>query len=598
MKIYKNMTNIEVTQLLRSVAAAYEVKNEAKNRFKIIAYRRAADAVEHLTSEVKDLWDDGKLQGIPSIGENISKHLDEIFRTGKSKHFKFVMKGLPPAMFELMKISGIGAKTALKLAKKLGIKEQKGAFKKLERAVEKGQVSDIPGFGQQSEVSIKKSISETKDRNIRLLLPQALNISGELTSWLKRCKFAKEIDVLGSLRRKTATVGDVDIAVATDNPQAVVNHFTLYPKTKRIVEKGPKSASIIISGNRQVDLMVSDLDSYGAMLQHFTGSKHHNIALREYAQKQGMSLSEYGIKRNLAGGRKKLQKFSTEEKLYKKLGMDWIPPELREDSGEIEAALSHKLPRLVKLEEIRGDLHIHSDFDIETSHDLGESSMEEIVRKASGLQYEYIAFTEHNPSQRGHTDKQIIDLLKRKRERIDKLNSSLVKGRKVGVKKVFNSLELDILPSGKLPLSEKALEILDFVLVALHSSLRQGKEKMTKRVLSSFEYPKVKIFSHPTTRILNRREGVEFNWPKLFAVCKEKNIWLEINANPLRLDIPDVIAHEAVKSSVKLTISTDAHHKDGLDNMPYGVFVGQRGWARKEDIINTKNLNDFQKMLI
>lgn len=586
------MTNLQIAELLRSIAAAYQLKDKEKNKFRIVAYQRAADAVEHLTSEAKDLWDDGKLKEVSGIGASIEEHLDEIFRTGKSKHFESVAKGIPPATFELMKVSGIGAKTAFKLAKKLKIKEGKGAIKKLEKAIKEGKVSDIEGFGEQSQEAIEKSVKEIKSKKRRLLLPYATNIADEIIEWMKKEKGVKSVDVLGSLRRKTSTIGDVDIAVATNTPIKVLDHFTKFPKKQRILEKGDKTASIIVSGSVQVDIMVQSPDSYGSLLQHFTGSKHHNIALREYAIKKQMSLSEYGIKK---GG--KLTKCSTEKDFYQKLGIDWIEPELREDAGEIEAAINHKLPKLIKLKDVKSDLQIHSDFNIEPSHDLGESSMEEIVDKANKLGYEYIAFTEHNPSQSRHNNKQTIDLLKRKKEKIEKLNSSIAEKGTGSVKKVFNSLEIDILPDGRLPVSNKSLELLDFALVSIHSSFKQQRNTATKRIITALAHPKVKIFAHPTGRKLGFREGIELNWPEIFDFCKENNKWLEINAQPMRLDLPDVIVRDAIKEEVMLTLGTDAHYKDGLNNMIFGISVARRGWATKSDIINTKPLKEFVKMI-
>lgn len=596
MKIHKGMTNLELAELLRAVAASYQLKGEEKNRFRMIAYQRAADAIEHLSSEAKDLWDDGKLKEVAGIGPGIEEHLDEIFRTGKSKHFESVMKGFPPAVFELMKVSGIGAKTAFKLSQQLGIKETKGALKKLGKEIKKGKISGIEGFGEQSQVAIEKSIKEVKGKKRRLLLPYALSIAEEVIEWMKKEKSVKEVDPLGSLRRKASTVGDVDIAVATNNSRKTIEHFTHYPKKQRILEKGDRTASIIVSGSIQVDLMVQSLNSYGALLQHFTGSKHHNIALREYALKRKLSLSEYGIKE-----RGKLLKFPTEEAFYKKLGMDWIEPELREDAGEIEAAVNHKLPELVELKDVKADLQMHSNFDIETSHDVGESSVEEMIGKANELGYEYIALTEHNPSQSKHNEKQIVDILKRKKEKVDKLNSSLRRAGASyapnGVKKVFNSLEVDILPDGRLPVSDEGMKLLDFALVAIHSSFRQTREKATERVLSALAHPSVKIFAHPTGRMLGKREGLELNWPEIFEFCQKHHKWLEINANPARLDLPDVLVDEAIKAGVKLTLGTDAHHQNGLDDMTFGVSVARRGWATKADIANTRGLKEFERML-
>ncbi|KKU01713.1 MAG: hypothetical protein UX03_C0037G0003 [Candidatus Woesebacteria bacterium GW2011_GWE1_45_18] len=582
------MINTQIAELLRAIAAAYQLKNEEKNRFRIIAYQRAADAVEHASSELKDLWDDGKLKEVPGIGESIASHLDELFRTGKSGHFEEVMKGLPREMFDLMEVPGIGAKTAYKLVTKIGIK----SLEELEKAGKKGKIAELEGFGEESQSDILRSIEETKGRTKRHILPYAAANAGRVIEWMLKSKVVKRADPLGSLRRQAATVGDIDIAVSSDNSKEALEHFVNYPKKTRVLEKGDRTASIVLPGGVQVDLMVQPANAYGALLQHFTGSKHHNIALREYALKHGMSLSEYGIK--IKG---KLNKLANEEEFYKKLGMDWIPPELREDAGEIEAALNHKLPRLVELKDVKGDLQIHSDFDIETSHDIGESSMEEIIRKADQLGYEYIAFTEHNPSKSKHNESQVVDILKRKREAVEKLNYSFVKSHCKSIKKVFNSLEIDILPDGGLAIPEKGLALLDFALVSIHSSFRLPRDKMTKRVLSALAYPQVKIFAHPTARKLNEREGVELNWPEIFSFCKKKSKWLEINAEPMRLDLPDILVREAVKTGVKLTLGTDSHHRDGMNNMAFGIAVARRGWATKDDIVNSRSLKEFEKMI-
>ena len=478
-------------------------------------------------------------------------------------------------------------------------------------------------MGADSQQAILKSIKEVKGRTRRLLLPYASQIAEELTEWLKKSSYVVRADALGSLRRKASTVGDIDIAAATDEPKKVIEHFAKYPKATRVLEKGVRTASIIVPGDRQIDLMVESPSAYGALLQHFTGSKHHNIALRELALKRELSLSDYGIKplRGKAKSSKlkaqrynsklKVYQIPTEEKFYEILGMDWIPPELREDGGEIEASLSKKLPTLVELSDIKCDLQIHSSFDIETSHDLGESSMESIVKKANVLKYEYLAFTEHNPSKGKHNERQILRLIEKKREAIDKINYSIRKlNKKVihrgktplrqgyeGLRKVFNSLEIDILPNGKLPVPDKALQLLDFALVSIHSSFKLPRAEMTKRVVYALEHPKVKIFAHPTARKLNEREGVEIDWEEIFDYCVKNNKWLEINAEPMRLDLPDILVKDAVKYGVKFTLGTDAHHVDSMDNMEYGVSVARRGWATKADIINTRSLQEFEEML-
>lgn len=591
MKISKSMINSEIAELLRAAAAAYQVKGKQESKFKIVAYQRAADAVEHLSSEVKDLWDEGKLDEIPGVGKSIASHLDEIFKTGKSKHFDRLMGSLPSGMFELLEVPGIGPKTAYRLSKKFKL-ESKNSISELKKIVQEGKVSKLEGFGEDSQRDLLLNIEEFERKpEKRILLSRASNIAEEVIEWMRREKAVEKVDPLGSLRRRASTIGDIDMSVSSNNPAKVIDHFIKFPKKLRVVEKGERTASILLSGGVQVDLMIQSPESYGSLLQHFTGSKHHNIALREYALKKGLSLSEYGIKD------KKLKKFKTEKEFYNYLGLKYIPPELREDAGEIEAALEKRIPRLVELGDIKGDLQIHSSYDIETSHDLGESSMEELVTKANELNYEYVAFTEHNPSRSGHSQKQIVEILKRKREKVEKLNYSLRNIKENRVRKVFNSLEIDILPDGSLPLGEEALATLDFALISVHSGFRIKRSEMTKRIISAFSHPKSLIFAHPTARKLNNREGIELDWDTIFDFCINNKKWIEINADPMRLDLPDFLVHEAVKLGVKLTLGTDSHHKDGMDNMEFGVSVARRGWATRNDIINSRTVSEFTKLI-
>lgn len=575
------LTNLQIAELLRDVAASYQLKDQVKYKFQIIAYERAADAVEHATSELKDLWDDGKLEDVPGIGPSIAEHLGEIFKTGHSTHFDTLMKDIPSDAFELMKLPGIGIKTALKLI-----------------------AEDKPG--EVAELLKKVEANEKKAK--RHLLPYAAMIASEVMDYLSKNKEVLHVDPLGSLRRQASTVGDIDLLVSSkdNNSVKILKYFVSYPKTQKIIEQGEHTASILLPGNIQIDLLVSTADRYGAALQHFTGSKHHNIALREYAKSlsPSLSLSEYGIKKlNDKNVNAKLNKFKTEKDFYKFLGLEYIEPELREDTGEIEAALrsaqgkQNGLPELVKLEDVKCDLQIHSSFDIETSHDLGESSMEEIVKKGNELGYEYLAFTEHNPSQKGHDESNIVEILKKKRERVEQLNYSLSQHARGRVRKVFNSLEIDIKSDGNLPVPSEGLDLLDFALVSIHSNFDLPRDLQTKRVISALSNPKVKIFAHPTGRKLNEREGAELNWPEIFDFCLKNNKWVEINCDPMRLDLPDTLVREAVKLGVKLTFGTDAHHVDGMNNMTFGLSVARRGWAESDDIINTRSLEEFEKIL-
>lgn len=592
----KDMTNLEIAKLLRAVAAAFQVKegDERQNRFRIIAYNNAADAIEHATSELKDLWEEGKLSEVNGVGAAIGEYLNELFKTGKVKHFEKIIEDLPPAMFELMDVPGVGVKKAYKLTRELGITKAQGALEKLKKAAEEGRIKDIEGFGEQSERSILEAVGEVKERTRRLLLPYASQIAEEVISWLKKSPHIKKVDTLGSLRRCASTVGDVDIAVASSKPKEVIKHFTNYPKKVKVIEAGPSTSSLLLPGGVQVDLMVQPPEYYGALLQHFTGSKYHNVALRTYALKKGLSLSERGAKDKKG----KMRYFKTEEEFYGALGMDWIPPEIRENQGEIEAALRQAqgkpggLPNLVEIKDIKGDLHMHSSFPPETSHDSGANSMEEMVKEAEKMGYEYIGFTEHNPKS-ADSEQKVLSILKKKKEMIDKINKSL----KGSLKGVFNGMEIDIQPTGKLSLPERAFELLDYAIVSIHSSFRGTKQEQTKRVLEGLSHPKVRIFGHPTGRKLGEREGVDFNWPEIFEFCKKHNKWLEINSSPDRLDLPDVLVRDAVKNGVKIIINTDSHAVSWMIGMRYGVSVARRGWAQEKDVVNTLGYNDFRETL-
>lgn len=591
MKMHKNITNTEIADVLNAVAAAYQISDPNTNRFQIIAYNKAADAIEHLSSEAKDIWEEGKLTDISGIGGSIAGHLGDIFKNGTSKHFERVLNEVPASVFELMKVPGIGPKTAFRFAHELGLSD-KDPLGELKKKAEAGLVSKMEGMGEKSEKELVQNLKEFKQKpKERLLLPRALQIASEVIDWIKKEPSVKDVVQLGSARRCASTVGDIDIGASTSTPEKVLEHFTKYENASRTIEKGDVTSSILLPGNIQVDLLAIKPESWGSTLQHFTGSKHHNIALREYALKKGLSLSERGIKKIKSG---KLKPYATEEEFYGALGLDWIPPELREDAGEIQAARDHLLPKLVEIKDIKADLQIHSDFDIETSHDLGESSILEIANKAKSLGYQYVALTEHNPSQRGHNDKQIVDIIKRKKHTIEQINNSV----KTRTFKLFNSLEIDILPDGNLPVPDKSLDLLDFALVSIHSSFDQDRKNQTDRVLRALNHPKVKIFAHPTGRRINHRDGVELDWPMIFDFCLNNNKWIEINGDPMRLDLPDFLVKDAIAKGVMLTMGTDAHHVDGMDNMKWAVSVARRGWCEPKNIVNTKTLSEFEKMLV
>lgn len=583
------ITNKNIAKLLREASACYKIKDETANRFQIIAYERAADSVENLTSDVKDLYEDDKLSSIPGVGPAIAGHIEEYIKTGSVMHFNSLKKGLPLGMFALLDIPGIGAKTAYKLAKEFKLDDPDTdadtTLEKVLEAAKSHKIASLEGFGEKSEQLIVQNIKrfeEKATKSFRMPLYFASEIAEKVVAHLKKSPFSVIVEPLGSLRRRVATVGDIDIAVASDNPKEVTDWFIKYPGSKRILEKGERTASIIAETGAQIDLMVQPVDSFGSLLQHFTGSKNHNIHLREYARVIGLSLSEYGIKKG-----NKLIKFTNENDFYRFINMGYIPPELREDAGEIEAALKHQLPELIELNDIKGDLQIHSNYNLEPSHDLGENSMLEIIEKAKQLDYDYLGFSEHNPSVSKHSLTEIIEIIKRRNEYIEQQKNS------TKFTHIISLLEVDILPDGKLAVPDEGLNLLDGCIISVHSVFDQPKDKMTNRIIEALKNPFARFLAHPTGRIIGQRDGYEVDWEKIFATAIDLNKAIEINAAPARLDLPDTLAREAIKSGVKLIINTDAHEISGLEMMSYGVSVARRGWATKHDIINTKPYNEI-----
>ncbi len=592
----KTFTNLELAEFLRRMAAAYQILGE--NRFKIIAYERAADSIEHLTSEAKDLWDEEKLGEVPGIGEAIAKHMDELFRTGRVKHFDDVMECVPQAVFPLLLVPGIGPKKAYKLVRELGIKDtEKDVVGKLAAAAKAHKIAPMEGFGEKSEEDILAAIATYKKGAIkenRMELPIADSIAQDIMAYLKKHSAVETVDALGSLRRQVSTIGDIDLAVATKRPQDAIDHFVQYPHQK-LIEKGPTGASLLLHNGRQVDLRVQVPARYGAMLQYFTGSKNHNVKLREYALSRGLSLNEYGIKNTQT---QKTTAYATEQLFYKAIGLPWIAPELREDKGEIEAALRsaqgkpNGLPKLVDLHDINGDLHIHTNYDLKSSHDLGIDTLAAHLDKAEKLGYAYIGLSDHNPKTSALSVQEIVEIMKRRKDYYERLSH----GKRVHA---FIMCEVDIQPDGTLALPEAAFEYVDAVIVSIHSSFTQPKPVTTKRVISALTaHPKVRIFGHPTGRLLTKREGVEIDWNEVFAVCKDRDIALEINAYPQRLDLPDSIVYDARKSGMRFCINTDSHAVNQMDMMRYGVSVARRGWSEKRDVVNAMEYNHFKSWLL
>ncbi len=582
------MTNKDIAKLLRNVSAAFSIKDDKKYRFQFLAYEKAADTIENATSQVEDLIKEDKIDSLPGIGTTIKQRLDELIKTGHVKHFETVLTDIPPAVFPLLDIPTFGPKKAYKLVTAFKLKDPKTAIADVETQAKAGKISKLESFGEKSEQDILRAISEFREgygKTTRMLLPFATELAEKLVAYLKQSPDIKDAQPLGSLRRKVTTIGDIDIAVSTNNPDKAIEHFINYPYKERIIEQGSISASILTSGGQQIDLMTQPVESFGSLLQHFTGSKRHNVHLRDYSLRKGLSLSEKGIKHLTGKDKDKMFSYVTEESFYNAIGLDWIPPEMREDTGEIELAVKHELPKIVELEDIKGDFHIHSNYPIEPSHDLGDDDMQTMLDKANELHYEYLAFSEHNPSVSKHTKEQIHKLLEKRFEKIEQLQ---MKNKSI---RIIKLLEVDILTDGQLAINSVDFKYLDAVIVSIHSSFGMDEEQMTKRVLNGLSHPKAKILAHPTGRMLNQRPGYTLNWGKIFNYCNENNKALEINSWPERLDLPDNLIRQAVDNSVKLVIDTDSHAVEHMNLMRYGVSLARRGWAKPSDIINTWEYN-------
>lgn len=565
------LSNQTVAKILRDVAAAYTLKKTG-NIFQIRAYEQAADSIEHQTAEVKDLWEEGRLDEIPGLGEKIKSYLDELFRTGKVKHFEAIEKGLPQVVFELLDIPGVGPKTAMELAK-LGVAD----LKDLKTQIKRGQLVN-KGFSAKIAQKLMNGIGEVENRGAsRVLLPYASNQAARILDYLKKSPDVLNVHPLGSLRRMVATVGDLDFSVSSKSPQKVVEYFCKIPGVLRVVEKGPTSATVVLQSGLQLDLLVSKPSSYGALLQHFTGSKNHNIHLRTMAQQKGLTLSENTPAK-------------TEEEFYKLLHMPVPAPEIREDTGEIEAALAHKLPKLVEIKEIHGDLHLHSNYPIKNpSHGPGADSIEDLVKKAKDMGYEYVGISDHPPGFSVVSKEEVISWVQKRTKVIQSLNTNTKSIR------VLNGLEVDILGDGSLSVPDEALAILDYCIAGIHSGHRGAKDEITKRLMSALQNPNVDIISHPTNRLLNERDSSEADWETIFKYCAKNDKLLEINGYPNRLDLRDDLVREALSFGVKFVINTDAHELEQMDNMKFGVSVARRGWAEAKDVVNTWDWTRFTK---
>ena len=560
------MKNSDVAKIFQDIADLLELKGE--NVFKIRAYQKAARAIEYHPRELEAMIDEGEdLQSIPGVGEAIAKKAAELVTTGKLGYYENLKGEFPQGITNLLDVPGIGPKTANKLSSELGI----SSVDELERAINDGRVAGLFRLGERTADNILHQIQALRRKDQRIPIGEALPIVDEIIAALHNIPGVKNLTPAGSLRRFQETVGDIDLMGTADEPKEVIDAFVALPLVKQVLAQGSTKASVIVSGGLQVDLRMVEHESFGSLLQYFTGSKQHNIALREKWRKKGLKLSEYGI---TVVATDKLEKFATEEEFYRRLGLQYIPPEIRQAQGEIEKAEQGTIPRLVELSDMKGDLHTHTEWSD------GRDSIEELARAARDTGRQYIAITEHSAG-RGIAHGLDVARLRQQIAEIKALNERLT-----GLR-VLTGTEVDIRADGSLDLPHEILAELDMVTAAVHSAMNQSEEKMTARVIKAIENPDVDMIAHPTCRLIGEREPVAIDLEAVFRAAVKYNKILEINAMPDRLDLKDTHAFRARELGVKLAIGTDAHSVAHLDLMRFGIGVARRAWCEPRHILNT-----------
>ena len=568
------MKNQEIAKIFNEIAGLLEIKND--NPFRIRAYRRAALNVEGLTRNVEDLSEDELLE-VPGVGKELAAKIAEYIKTGNIAAHEELKKEIPQIVLDLESVPGLGPKTAMLLHEKLHIK----SIDELAKLAEEHKLAGLRGIKGKTEENILKGIGMLRRGQERSPLGKVLPIAQDLVDQLRLKAPLTRIDIAGSLRRWKDTIKDIDILAMSDNPKEVMRVFVHLPHVKEVIMQGPTKSSVVIKEGLQVDLRVVEKESYGAALAYFTGSKEHNIRLREMAVKRGLTINEYGIFRvkdnTKLGGEK-------EEDTYKILDLQYVPPEMREDRGEIEAAIEGKLPKLVTVNDIKGDLHVHSKWSD------GSHTFEQLAEVAKEHGYSYFALTDHSQGlgvARGLTVERLVE---QKRE-IDTLNKKLKNIR------ILHGTEVDIRSDGTLDFHDDVLQTLDIVVASIHSGFKQTKEQLTSRIVAAMKNPYVSIIAHPTGRLIGERDAYEVDMDEILKTAKETGTAMEINAYPLRLDLSDIYAKKAKELRIPIVISTDAHVTTQFNFMSYGVSIARRSWLEKEDIANTLEVKQLLKKL-
>ncbi len=563
------MSNRRVARILREVAELLELEDVA---FKPRAYRRAAQSVESSATELEELVREGRLGELPGVGKAIAAKIEEIVRTGRLAYHQELRKKLPVNLYSLTQVEGVGAKTAKKLYDGLGIRN----LTDLERAAREGKIRTLPGMGEKSEARILRGLAEVRGTEDRILLWYALNTARDVCRKLEETGLFTQLNCAGSLRRGKETVGDLDLLGVSSKPERAARAFVEFPEVAQVLARGVKRSSVRLSEGLQVDLRLVPRESFGAALQYFTGSKEHNVRLRERAANSGLKLNEYG----LSGEDEVALAGEDEEGIYEALGLEFIPPELREDQGEIQAAEKGKLPNLVKAADLLGDLHAH------TSWSDGAATVEEMARGAQQRGLRYIAITDHflfSETVGGVTP----EGLRMQLDEIARLNEKLE-----GVR-ILSGVEANILPDGNLDAPRDILKRLDLVIGSVHSRFRSGKKEMTARLLRAVDDEMMDVLGHPTGRLIGERSPYEADWEELFLRAAKTGTALEINANPQRLDLNGGMVRRAVEVGARLIVGTDAHAVQHLDFIELGIVTARRGWAEAKQVLNTLAVDDL-----
>ena len=570
------MENKSIADLLTEIADILDIQGE--NPFRVRSYRNAARTIADMGQSVRAMVRAGEdLEQIPGIGKSLQEKIEEIVSTGKCGFLEELRVKVPPALTELLKLEGLGPKKVKLLYDELGV----DSVDRLEKSAQAGKLRDLPGMGLKTEEKVLKSIEQYRAGMGRFKLSVGFTYAQALLEYLKGVPGLKRLDPAGSFRRHRETIGDLDLLAICGRGCKVMDRFTTYGDVAEVISEGETKSSVRLKCGLQVDVRVLEEESYGAALHYFTGSKAHNVAIRERAKDLGLKVSEYGVFR--AKDEKRLSG-ANEEDVFKAVGLPFIPPELREDRGEIQAAEKGKLPKLIELGDIRGDLQMH------TSATDGKNTIAEMAQKAKEMGYAYIAITDHSKAVRvagGLDEKRLAKHL----QEVEKA------GGKIPGIRILKGVEVDILADGSLDLKDDILKECDVVLASVHSRFNMEEGEMTRRIIKAIGNPHVSILAHPTGRLILEREAYKVNRKEVFQAAIDHGVVLEINAYPDRLDLRDVDARMAKEMGARLVISTDAHSTMQLELMKFGVFTARRGWVEARDVINTLPLQGLLKVL-